>query len=321
MIIVKAPIRISFLGGGTDITDFYQLEGGRVLSTTIDKFVYVAIHKYFENRILLKYSSTELVDDLDQLKNDLFRECLRFMNIIKGIEITSIADLPSKTGLGSSGAFTVALLHALHAYKGEHVSAEQLAKEACHIEIDVLGRPIGKQDQYASAYGGLNIIEFNKDDTVIVTPLITKKENVRKLNDNLLLFYTGITRSASDILKGQKENTSKKLESLKKMKELSKKAMECIINGGDDFGELMHQGWLEKRTLTNKISSNEIDEYYHRAINAGAKGGKLLGAGGGGFLLFYCEKEKQHMVRKALEPLKEIFFKFEKQGSRIIHIE
>ena len=321
MIITKAPLRTSFAGGGTDLRAFYCSETGSVTSTAIDKFVYVALHRHFDNKILLKYSHTELVDDVNEIKNELFRECLRYMNITKGIEITSMADMPVKTGLGGSESFAVALLHALHAFKGEHVSQEQLAMEACHISIEVLKRPIGKQDQYAAAYGGLNHIEFHPDESVRVLPLVCKPEVLRKLNDSLLMFYTGITRSATDILSEQKEKTEDKRETLRKMKKLSEDVRDSLISGDlEGFAAALHNGWMEKRKVTGKISNNFVDECYENAMQAGAKGGKLLGAGGGGFLLFYCDKEKQDRLRNALQELKEVSFNLERQGSRIKYV-
>ncbi len=321
MIIIKAPLRISFAGGGTDLEEFYKSEPGSVISTTIDKFIYITVKKPFNNNILLRYSKIEEVEKIDDIENELFRECLRLLNITKGIEINSMADIPAKTGAGSSSTFIVALLHALHTYKGEHVSQEQLAREAYHIEVGILKRPIGKQDHYASAYGGLNFIEFRGDDSVFVNPVVCKSEILKKLDDNLMLFYTCITRNAADILSEQKQKTEDKRETLRKMKILSEKIRDSIIAGDlDKFASLLHEAWLEKRKVTEKISSPFIDECYNKAINAGAMGGKLLGAGGGGFLLFYCERDKQDKVRLALGDLKEVKFNLEKQGSRIISV-
>jgi D-glycero-alpha-D-manno-heptose-7-phosphate kinase len=321
MIITRAPLRISFAGGGTDLRAFYEKEKGSVVSTAIDKYIYIAVHKYFDDKILLKYSQTELVDDVNNIKNERFRECLKFLGITKGIEITSIADIPSKTGVGSSSSFTVALLNALHAYKSEHVSLEQLAEEACHVEINLLREPIGKQDQYIAAHGGLKFIEFYSDERVVVTPLIIKRETLEILNDNLLMFYTGIQRSASEVLKEQKEKTDEKRNNLSKMKQISEEIRDSLIKGDlDGFAEGLHRGWMEKRQVTGKISNTLIDNYYDTAIRSGAKGGKLLGAGGGGFLLFYCEKDRQNNLRNALEELKELKFNLEPEGCRPIYI-
>ncbi len=321
MIIARSPLRISFAGGGTDLKAFYEKESGSVTSITIDKYVYIAVHKYFENKILLKYSQIELVDRLDDIKNELIRECLRLLNITKGIEITAIADLPTRTGLGSSSSFTVALLHALHAFKGEHVSREQLAREAVEVEVQILKRPIGKQDHYATAYGGLNFIEFNPDDSVVVTPVVCGKEIMDKLERNLILFYTGMTRSASDILKEQRDRTEEKRETLRKMKNLSEEVARTLVRGDlDRFGSILHENWIEKKKITDSISNPRIDEWYELGIRAGAKGGKILGAGGGGFLLFYCDRESQDKVRMALKELKEVKVRFTGHGSQIIHV-
>lgn len=320
MIITKVPLRISFAGGGTDLPAFYSKEDGQVFSTSINKYVYIAVHKYFENKILLKYSRTELVDDINDIENEIFRECLRFLNIRKGIEITSIADLPTKTGLGSSSTFTVALLQALHAFKGEQVSAEKLAQEAAHIEIDILGAPIGKQDQYASSYGGLNTITFRPDESVKVERFLIRPITLRKLDRNLMLFYTNITRAAKDILSEQKQKTDDKRETLRKMKGFIDPMKGALSKGDlDGFGRLLNDSWMEKKKVVGKISNSQIDEYYDRAIKAGALGGKLLGAGGGGHLLFYCDIKNQDKVRKALSELREVRFHFERDGARLIH--
>ncbi|MDO8460544.1 MAG: GHMP kinase [Nanoarchaeota archaeon] len=320
MIIAKAPLRVSFAGGGTDLKEFYHAEPGSVTSTAIDKYVYIAIHKYFHNKLLLKYSQTEIVDSVEEVKNTRIKECLRLVGISKGIEITVISDIPAGTGVGSSSTFTVALLHALHAYKGEHVSAERLAQEASHIEIEILKEPIGKQDQYISAYGGLNFIEFMPDDRVVVTPLICKKETLAKLNDGLLMFYVGGERPASSILTEQKEKTEDKRETLRRMKKLSEEIRDSLTAGDmDRFGIALHQGWMEKKQVTGKISNSIVDEYYDKGIAAGAKGGKLIGAGGGGFLVFYCDRDKKDKVRLALN-LKEVNINLDPQGSRVVYV-
>ena len=321
MIITKAPMRTSFAGGGTDLRQFYSKETGSVISSAINKYVSIVINRHFDNKFLLKYSRIELVDNINDIQNELFRECLRFMDIKRGIEITSLADLPEKTGLGSSSSFTVALLHALHTYNEDHVTPKQLAEEACHIEVDVLERPIGKQDQYIAAYGGLKVIEFHPDENVSVTPLVCKNSTLEKLNDSLMMFYTGITRSSNKILSEQKKVTDERRDNLRNMKLLSEEIRDALVKGNlEKFGKSLHEGWLEKRKLTSKISNNLIDKYYEKAINAGASGGKLLGAGGGGFLLFYCEKANQEKLRNALKNLRELKFKLENQGSKIISL-
>ncbi|MEK6867646.1 MAG: GHMP kinase [Nanoarchaeota archaeon] len=324
MIISKTPFRISFAGGGTDLKAFYGKEYGCVTSTSINKYMYIAVHKYFDKKkILLKYSKTEFVDSIEKIEHPIFREALRLVGIESGIEITSFADIPSGTGLGSSCTFTVGLLHALYAFKGKFVSADRLAKEAAHIEINILGEPIGPQDQYAAAFGNLNHIRFHPDDKVDVIPIICDPETKTQLQKNLLLFYTGITRATKDVLTEQKKNTesdAKKFENLQKMKALAEELQDALNqNNLTQFGEILHKGWLLKRELASSISNPEIDQYYDAALNAGAIGGKLLGAGGGGFLLFYCPEEKKERVIAAL-PLEHIPFAFDTQGSKIIYV-
>ncbi len=324
MIISRTPFRISFAGGGTDLSIFYKKEYGCVTSTGINKYMYIAVHKYFDkNKILLKYSKTELVDSLEKIEHPIFREALRTVGIDAGIEITSIADIPSGSGLGSSSSFIVGLLHALYAYKGKFISHEQLAQEACHVEIELLNEPNGKQDQYAAAFGNLNYIQFNSNETVDVQPIVCNSETKKQLQKNLLLFWTGTTRSTTSILLEQKKNIEtdrKKFENLQKMKQLAEEMRDTLRK--DDltkFGEILHRGWLLKRELANSITNQRIDGYYEKAIKAGAYGGKLLGAGGGGFLLFYCPEEKKNQVKVAV-PLQEIPFCFDSQGSKIIYV-
>jgi D-glycero-alpha-D-manno-heptose-7-phosphate kinase len=324
MIISKTPFRISFAGGGTDLKAFYSKEYGCVTSTAINKYMYIAVHKYFDKRkILLKYSKTEFVDSIEKIEHPIFREALRLVGIESGIEITSFADIPSGSGLGSSCTFTVGLLHALYAYKGKFVSAERLAREAAHLEIDILGEPIGPQDQYAAAFGNLNHIRFNPDGKVDVTPIICNPETKMQLQKNLLLFYTGITRSTKTVLTEQQKNTetdSKKFENLQKMKYLAEELRDALNNNTiTQFGEILHKGWLLKRELASTITNPDIDVWYETALRAGAIGGKLLGAGGGGFLLFYCPEEKKHSVIAAL-PLEHVSFDFDNNGSKIIYV-
>jgi len=322
MIITKTPFRVSFLGGGSDIADFYREYGGCVLSTTINRYMYLAVHPYFdENKISLKYSQNELVADVKDIDHSIFR-CVLKDKQINGVEISSTADVPSGTGLGSSSAFTVGLLHTLYCYQGIYASKERLAAEACQVEIEKLGAPIGKQDQYAAAYGGLNFITFHKDDTVSVEPIVTKGDTIRNLQDNLVMFYTGLTHDAKRILAEQKKNMSKqdKVKNLQQMCGLArdmKKSLEC--NNMDDFGTILDEGWKRKRELSGSISNSKIDEMYQCAMQNGALGGKLLGAGGGGFLLFYCPKEKQEHLKSAMG-LKPFDFRFEHDGSSIVYI-
>ncbi len=325
MIITRTPLRISFCGGGTDLPSFYQFEQGEVVSTALNKYVYITINRlspYFENRILLKYSETELVDSVEEIRHPIIREAMKLTGVVDSVEIASMADIPAGTGLGSSSTYAVGLLHALHAYKGEYVSAAQLAEEACEIELNRLKDPIGKQDQYIAAYGGLRHIRFNADESVFVDPIICAASIREALQNNLMIFYTGVTRSAKDILRVQNDTTTAKMEVLVKMKALCGSILEVVREGKslNRFGEILHQGWLYKRSLVDRISSDSIDAYYERAREAGAIGGKLLGAGGGGFLLFYVEPQNQGRVRHALRELQELPFRFEPQGSKVIYV-
>lgn len=322
MLITKTPFRISFCGGGSDLAAFYEQYGGCVLSTSINKYMYISIHPYFnENQTMLKYSENELVDDIKDIKHKIFNEVLNDMNI-SGVEISSTADVPGGTGLGSSSTFTVGLLHTLYCYKGKFASKSRLAREACEVEIEKLGAPIGKQDQYAAAFGGLNFIRFNKDGSVSVEPVMMKADTYKRLQNNLLMFYTGTTRSANTILSEQKKNITQddKNENLRKMCALAEEMKRSLErNDLSTFGSILHQSWELKRTLASGITNPEIDAAYERAMKSGALGGKLLGAGGGGFLLFYCEPEKQDELRKNIG-LKEFDFKFEQDGTSIVYI-
>ena len=325
MIISSAPFRISFAGGGSDISFFYQKSRGAVLSSTIDKYIYISIHPYFNRgRTLLKYSKNELVDDLSKINHPVFQEVLKKIWPDGGVEIVSTADIPSGTGLGSSSSFTVSLLHAVYAYRGTFCSKEKLAAEACEIEIERLKEPIGKQDQYAAAYGGLNFIEFGADESVVVTPLTLPRESIMELENNLLLFYTGDQRKTGEILKDQKEQvgmSEKKFKAMGRMVELAYEMRESLIAGDlKGFARILDEGWTLKQSLSEKISNERINSYYRRALEYGALGGKLLGAGGGGFLLLYCEPENQEKLRKALFDLSELPFKFDWAGSRIIYV-
>lgn len=327
MIISRTPFRVSFVGGGSDIDTYYHKKPGAVTSTTIDKYMYVTVNERFDDTIRVSYTDTEIVDSVDQIKHELVREALKLVGLNGGLEITTIADIPAGTGLGSSSSLTVGLLNALYAYKGEYRSREQLAKEACEIEIDILGKPIGKQDQYAAAYGNLNHIQFNPDETVFVDPVICKKETKRQLDQSLLLFYTGIKRESKDILTDQKKETKSKKEKqeiMGKMVELAQEMREVLCdNDLSQFGQLLHQNWKYKKQMSAKISSKEIDKWYNKALEAGAVGGKILGAGGGGFLLFYCPEENQPELRKSMNKLGlvETPFHLEPQGSKIIYVE
>lgn len=325
MIISRTPLRMSFVGGGSDLPSFYRQHGGAVVSTAINKFVYITLNEKFDHRIRVGYSRTEEADTVGEVQHPLVRESLRLLNVEGGIEITSIADIPSKgSGLGSSSAFTVGLLHALHAYAGRYASAEQLANEACAIEIERCGEPIGKQDQFAAAFGGFNFIEFNPDDSVSVEPILCRRETLQELQSSILVFYTGLSRSASAILKNQQEavaGSSAKQKDLQRMVQLARDLKtELQKNNLAAFGEIIHEGWELKRSMTGEISSGEIDGWYAAARNAGAVGGKLLGAGSGGFLMFVAPPGKHDAIAAALKQLRKIPMHFEPQGSRIIFV-
>jgi D-glycero-alpha-D-manno-heptose-7-phosphate kinase len=322
VIISRTPFRVSFAGGGTDLRAFYGEEPGAVTSVTISKYMYITVNRRFDDSLRVSYSKTEIVNDFEELHHPIVRECLRLTGLTRGLEITSVADLPAGTGVGSSSSFTVGLLHALHAYAGRHVSPEQLARDACHIEIEVLGEPIGKQDQYAAAYGGLKHIRFHPDESVFVDPVICPGGTLSRLQENLLAFYTGTTRSASAILAEQKKDTASKRLELRTMRGLAEKLRDVLHHGEDldQVGHLLHEGWAYKRRLTGGITNPEIDAAYETARKAGALGGKILGAGGGGFLLLYVERERQDRVEEALAELRSIRFAFEPQGSKIIFV-
>jgi len=325
MIISKTPLRVSFAGGGSDLKDYYQNGYGSVVSTAINKFIYVTVNKTFDTHIRVIYSKVEYVENIEDIEHNLAREALELVGIRKGgIDIVYMGDmLPAHagSGLGASSSLTVGILNALHALKGEHVSAETLAEETCQIEIETLGRPIGKQDQYATAYGGFNYIRFNKDESVFVEPIICSKETKNKLAKNLLLFYTGFNTQSDDILTEQKGKAPDNLPILDKMVGLSEELQKALINNDlTEFGNMLHEGWLYKQKLATRITNPIINDYCERARKAGAIGGKILGSGGGGFLLFYCEGKNQNKVREALSELKEAPFGFEPEGSRIIYI-
>ncbi len=323
MIITRTPFRISFVGGGSDMEPFYSRHPGAVLSTSINKYMYISSHRFFfPGQVRVKYSETETVNHIDELKHPLLKEAMRLTGVTNGIEISSIADIPSGTGMGSSSSFTVGLLHCLYAVKRKYVSHEQLASEACKIEIEILGEPIGKQDQYAAAFGGLNIIHFQPNGDVKVEPLYLNNETYLRLQENLIMFYVGNQRKASDILSEQKKNASQedKFNTLKSMVNLVFDLRDCLYgNRLEDFGRILHENWILKQRLASQISNNHIDEIYSAGIKAGAVGGKLLGAGGGGFMLFYCEKAKQQKLADALKPLEKFDFAFDRDGSKVIH--
>ena len=326
MIVSRTPLRISFAGGGSDIDSFYRHERGAVLSTAINKFIYITVNRKFDRKIRASYSVTEIVDRVDDIHNELVRESLRMVGLDAGVEITSISDVPSEgTGLGSSSSYTVGLLNALYAQLGVYAGAERLAAEACAIEIDRCGKPIGKQDQYIAAYGGLQYIQFNPDETVSVDPVICSPRTKRRLRERLIMFYTGLTRSADGILSEQKSNTESEEShrlALREMTGLAGHLRDALnANDLDSFGDIMHRGWMLKRRLASSISTDLIDDWYDRARKHGAAGGKILGAGGGGFLLLYAPPEKHAAIAAALPELRQIQWELEPQGSKIIYVE
>lgn len=322
MIISQTPLRMSFVGGGSDLSAFYREHGGAVLSTAIDKYVYVSINRKFDGGIRLAYSKTEEVQALEDIEHELVRAAFNMQALRGGVEITTTADIPSRgTGLGSSSTFTVGLINVLNAYQGRHVSADELARRSCEIEIERCGQPIGKQDQYAAAFGGLNLIEFHPDERVSVTPVMMRRDLRELLEQRIIVFYTGITRSASAILANQSAETSSdvgKQAALKRMVELTYILRDDLSQGHvDSFGHILDENWSLKKSLTAGITSSEIDEWYTRAMGAGALGGKLLGAGQGGFMMFYAPKERHEDITNAIG-LRQVRFGFEPLGSRIL---
>jgi D-glycero-alpha-D-manno-heptose-7-phosphate kinase len=323
MILGKAPFRISFAGGGSDLKAFASRHYGAVVSTSINKFMYIMLHPYFHEKIRIKYSKLEDVARIEDIRHPIVRECLKRLKVAKGIEIASIADVPARSGLGSSSAFTVCLLQILYAHKGKSVSKGWLAEEAAKIEIDILKEPIGKQDQYASSFGGLNFIRFNEDGTVDVEPLMLRPQTIETLEQHLLLFYIGRERRAARILRCLTDRISNEetFERLKKMVGYAEDLRAALKKGQiGTLGEILREGWLLKKSLAASITNPEIDDYYERALEAGAVGGKLLGAGAGGFFLFFCAPKRQNALRRALG-LRELRLRFENDGSRIIYAD
>ena len=324
MIINKTPFRISFFGGGTDYPVWYRENQGAVLSTTIDKYCYITIRylpPFFPYKHRIVYSKIEMVNDINEILHPAVRATLQFLNIDKGIEIHHDGDLPAKTGLGSSSSFTVGLLKSLYALKGVIPSKLQLAKEAIYIERDILKESVGAQDQVAAAFGGFNKINFNGKDEIKIEPITIGKERIKQLENHLMLFFTGFSRTASDIAKIQIENTPNKKRELSLMYQMVDEAIKILNENRNikDFGKLLHEAWLLKKSLTDKISTLEIDNIYEKALQSGALGGKLLGAGGGGFMVLFVPPENQPGVREKLKNLLEVKFHFENEGSKIIY--
>jgi D-glycero-alpha-D-manno-heptose-7-phosphate kinase len=327
MIISRSPVRITLGGGGTDLPSYYEKYGGALIAATIDKYTFVTAHPRFENDIRLKYADLEHVEKIDEIKHNLFREALKLTKIKPGIELTSLADLPGRSGMGSSGSFTVSLLNVLHAYKKEYVSRKQLAKEACKIEIEILNEPVGKQDQYIAAFGGITQFIFEKDGTVKINPLKLKDEYIDELENNLMIYYTGITRFASKILKSQneksKKNNKKTLDALHEIKDIGLKTKKALEKGDiDKLGEYLDVHWQTKKSLSKNVSNKFIDECYNLAKKNGALGGKIMGAGGGGFYMFYhngTNKEKAEFSKEMNKKgLKKMRYNFDFEGTKII---
>jgi D-glycero-alpha-D-manno-heptose-7-phosphate kinase len=320
MIISQTPYRVSFAGGGTDLPAFYRRECGAVLSTAIDQHVYVNVHRRFEPTIRVAYSRIEVAPDVASIEHDLVREALRVVGIEEPLEITTIGDVPAGTGMGSSSTLTAGLLTALYAYRGRIIDRDRLAEEACRIEIDVLKKPIGRQDQYAAAFGGLNYIRFHPDDTVDVEPVPCSAETLAEFERHVLLVYTNQTRSADEILQRQSDGTADRMDVLRAMRDLADRMREALAGLGNlsQFARLLHEGWELKRSLGCGISSSQVDRLYEKARKAGAEGGKLLGAGGGGFLLLMAPPDRHRAIREALGRPQELPFRFARHGSRVI---
>ena len=323
MIITKSPLRITFGGGGTDLASYYSKYEGFLIAAAINKYVYITINDNFVNELWLKYSKIEHTKDINTIEHPIFREALKMVPInTLGLDINSLADIPAGTGLGSSGSFTTALLKALHTYKGDIISTRTLAEEACSIEIEKLGEHIGKQDQYIAAYGGLTCMTFHKDGYVYVEPLNISKENLYNLEDNLIMFFTGYSHSASDILVTQdtqsKSNNTTMIDNLHFVKQLGYDSKNALERGNlNKFAELMNVQWETKKQRSPNMSNSHINEWYEYALYHGALGGKLIGAGGGGFLLFYCKDKIA--LREAMSKigLQEVRFNFDMQGTRV----
>jgi D-glycero-alpha-D-manno-heptose-7-phosphate kinase len=325
MIVSRAPVRFSLGGGGTDLPAYAREHGGFVVAAAVDKFVFVCVGRRFYNTIRLAYSETETVDAVDKIKHRIYRAALQATGLTSNLELHSLADVPANTGLGSSSSFTVALLNGLHAFKRESVPAEQLAREACHLEIDVLKEPIGKQDQYIAAYGGISALTFHRDGAVDVERLPVREEVIDELESNLVIFYSGVERSASSVLVQQQKtiasNSDAAVERMHRIKALGHDTKKILLSGDIDvYGEMLHEHWTNKRKLAANMADSTIDEHYEAARAAGAIGGKLMGAGGGGFFMFYAraaDRRRLHdaMVARGLRPLR---FRFDFDGARIM---
>ena len=325
MIISKTPFRVSFFGGGTDYPAWYKEHEGQVLSTTIDKYCYISVRNlppFFPYKHRVVYSKIEEVQDIEEIKLPPVKSALKLLDIKGGVSIHHEGDLPARTGLGSSSAFSVGLLQCLHMFQGKEISKDELAKEAIHFERDILQENVGSQDQVAVTHGGLNKISFSGDDKVRIEPVEVSKERKKELESHVVLYFTGFSRNATDVAREQIENTQAKEKELQRMSEMVDEAMGILQNPTKDiaeFGKLLHESWELKKNLSDKITNPEIDAIYERALQAGAIGGKLIGAGGGGFMLLFIPLEKQAGVKEALHDLLEVRFQFEQEGSQIIY--
>ena len=327
MILTRTPHRISFFGGGTDYPEYYLEHGGKTIGVTIDKYSYLNIRKlppFFNHKHRIVYSKQENVNTLDEIKHPSVRETLKYFNIKHGISINHDGDIPARSGMGSSSAFTVGLIHSLHALQGEFISKKNLTKEAIHIEQNLIKENVGSQDQAFAAHGGLNVIEFLQNGEISLIPIIMTPQRLHIFQDNIMLFFSGLSRTASEIVQEQKDNTSLNIDNLNTMKSLVNEAYAILTDDKrnlHEFGELLNTTWELKKSLSSKITNDEIDTMYETALQAGAVGGKLLGAGGGGFMAFYVEKEKQNSVKSALSKYLHIPFKFDFDGSKIVVYE
>jgi D-glycero-alpha-D-manno-heptose-7-phosphate kinase len=325
MIISKTPFRVSLAGGGSDLAEYFTHRAGRVVSLAIDRYMYVTVNRRFDSTIRVSYTRTEIVERLDDLQHDLIREALRMTGIRSGIEITTIADLPAGIGLGSSSALAVGVLHALYAYKGQWHAPDHLARQACQIEIDTLGRPIGKQDQYIAAFGGMQDIQFNSDGSVLVHPMICSRATREKLETRLLLFYTGTVRSAASVLTEARRHMSETAEArsnIDRLVAIAEDVRRHLVSGSvDRIGPLLDQSWQAKKQMASGVTNGTLDRLYARAVRAGADGGKISGAGGGGCLLLFVRPAARERVRASMSRagLRELPFEIEPEGSRIIH--
>jgi len=324
VIITRSPLRITLGGGGTDLPSYYEKHGGFLIAAAIDKYVYITLHQTFEQELIVKYSRMERLTAVDEVQHPIVRECLRLVGFQNpSLEITSMADIPAGTGLGSSGSFTTALLKALHVLRKNIVHPRELAEQACHVELDLLKEPIGKQDQYIAAFGGMTCFEFRRGGSVAAEPLKLEQETLYNLEDNLLLFFTGQSRSASAILREQDDASRRghaemeeNLHFIKDMATRSRGALQAGELRG--FAELMNEHWEKKKERSTQMSSRQIDEWYDLARRNGALGGKLIGAGGGGFLLFYAEDKTRLRHAMARTGLREVRFRFEPEGTKVV---